>query len=397
MTGGVKGHHTLRVGIRGFTGISSLGQGRAEQVAAARAGRDGLTPSGPECLVAPPGVFAGWLPGYCDDAQGIYKLSDLVLDRLAEACPLTAQERAECGVYVGTTTGHTPLEEIPAIHKIRAGLPWKSQFLSGGPGPVASHVARRFGARGPLFTFTTACTSTGVALMMALRALRLGQIRRALVFGVDLVMKTSVEGFRLLQLYSERRCRPFDKDRDGLNFGEAGVAMVVEALEALPGCRFEIVDGAIAHDPSHIAAGSSDGRTAASVMRLAMRRSGVEPRDIVAVKAHGTGTPTNDLSELRGMHLAFDGKPPPFLSWKGYLGHTVGSSAAMEQVLSMWCLEDGFVPRSPGFETPTDEVALSPLREPLRTDGRPGLYLFNAFGFGGTAVSYVLRDAGASA
>jgi 3-oxoacyl-(acyl-carrier-protein) synthase len=387
----------LRVEIRGFTGISCLGHDRVGQVAAARAGRTGLTPSGPESLVAGPGVFAGWVDHYCNDPQGIYQLSDRVLDQLAQTCPLTAAERAETGVYVGTTTGHTPLEELPAILKIKQGLPWRSQFLTGGPGPIASHVARRFGSRGPLFTFTTACTSTGVALVMAVRALRLGQVRRALVFGVDLVMKTSIEGFRLLQLYSEKPCRPFDRDRDGLNFGEAGVALVLEPGGASPRSRFEILDGAIAHDPSHIAAGSNDGKTAATVMRLALQRSGVSAREIAAVKAHGTGTPTNDLSELRGMQAAFDGAPPPFLSWKGFIGHTVGSSAAMEQVLSMWCLEDGFLPASPGFATPADEAPLLPLTRALDTGGRPGAYLFNAFGFGGTAVSYVMADRGSQA
>jgi 3-oxoacyl-(acyl-carrier-protein) synthase len=385
----------LRVEIRGFTGISCLGADRKTQVAAAQSGRTGLTASVPESLVAGPGVIAGWVDRYCDDPMGIYKLSDRVLEQLEASCPLTAAERAETGVFVGTTTGQTPIEELPAIAKIRAGLPWKSEFLSGGPGPIASHVARRFGSRGPLCTFTTACTSTGVALMMALRALRLGRVPRALVFGVDLVMKNSIEGFRLLQLYSEKACRPFDKDRDGLNFGEAGVAMVLEPAGETPRSRFELLDGAIAHDPSHIAAGSSGGKTAAAVMRQALERSRVAPRELVAVKAHGTGTPTNDLSELRGMVAAFDGAPPPFLSWKGFIGHTVGSSAAMEQVLSMWCLEEGFLPASAGFASPTEEVSLAPLTAPLSTGGRPGAYLFNAFGFGGTAVSYVVADRGA--
>jgi 3-oxoacyl-(acyl-carrier-protein) synthase len=73
----------------------------------------------------------------------------------------------------------------------------------------------------------------------------------------------------------------------------------------------------------------------------------------------------------------------------------VGSSAAIEQVLSMWCLEDGFLPASCGFATPCEEVPLSPLTEPLNTGGRPGAYLFNAFGFGGSAVSYFVADRGA--
>ena len=385
----------MRVEIRGFTAISALGHDRNTQVAAARAGAPGLAPSRPDCLVANPGTIAGWVERFCDDPQGVFALSDRVLDQLARDCPLTAQERAETAVYFGTTTGNTPQDELPAIAKIKQGQRWRSQFLCGGPGPVASHVAHRFGSRGPLFTFTTACTSTGVALMMALRAIRLGHVKRALVFGVDLVTKTSVEGFRLLQIYSDKPCRPFDRDRDGLNLGEGCAALVLEAAGDTPRNRFEILDGAIANDPSHIAAGSNDGKTAAGVMREAIRRAGINPGELVAIKAHGTGTPINDLSELRGMMAAFSGAPPPFFSWKGFLGHTVGTSAAIEQVLTLWCLEEGFLPAGPGFSTPTPEVPLSPLMRPLETNGKPGLYLFNAFGFGGSAVSYVVADRGA--
>lgn len=385
----------MRVEVRGFAGISSLGKERAQQVAAAREGRTGLVPAPLGSLVAP-GVCAGWLPGFGDDPQGVFRLCDEVLDRLSQEVSLDDAARRECGVFMGTTTGLTPLDEVPALVKIRQGKPWRTQLVVGGPGAVAAHVARRFGARGPVSTYTTACTSAGVALLMALWAIRLGRLRRALVFGVDLVSKTSVEGFRLLQLYSERPCRPFDRDRDGLNFGEAGAALLLEGCES-PRGRFEILDGAIAHDPSHIAAGSTDGQTAASVIREAMRRSGVAAGDIVAIKAHGTGTPTNDLSELRGMLTAFDGKPPPFLSFKGLLGHTVGTSAALEQVLSMWCLQDGFLPASCGFQTPCEETPLAPLTAPLETSGRAGVYQFNAFGFGGSAVSYFVADRGARA
>jgi 3-oxoacyl-(acyl-carrier-protein) synthase len=383
--------------VRAVAGVCSLGHDRPRQVAAAREGRSGIGQAPASCLVAPAGSLAGWIPGQpslCDDPRGIYRLCDEVLDRLGQEARWSDAERAQCGLFLGTTTGNMPEDELPAVEKVKKGLSWESQFLCGGPGRLACHVAQRTGLKGPIFTYTTACTSSGVALVMALQALRSGRLARALVFGADLVMKTSFEGFRLLGLYSEGRCRPFDRARDGLNLGEAGVAILLEAHEGPLRSRFEMLEGAIAQDPSHIAAGSTDGLTAATVMREAMRRSDVAPGQITAIKAHGTGTPANDLSELRGMAAVFQGRTPPFLSWKGFLGHTIGSSSAIEQVLSMWCLEEGFLPASPGFSTPPEEEPLSPLMQPLETAGKPGVYLFNSFGFGGTAVCYLMADRG---
>jgi 3-oxoacyl-(acyl-carrier-protein) synthase len=129
-------------------------------------------------------------------------------------------------------------------------------------------------------------------------------------------------------------------------------------------------------------------------MGEALRLSGVERTDLTAVKGHGTGTVTNDRSELRGLQKVFGGAVPPFSSLKGLLGHTLGSCSALETVLWAWCLEEGFVPASLGFAAPEADVPLQPLRTALRTDGRPGFHLFSAFGFGGTSVSYVLADRG---
>lgn len=223
--------------------------------------------------------------------------------------------------------------------------------------------------------------------------LRAGQIPRALVVGHDLVMKVAVDGFRHLQLYSQGGCRPFDRDRDGIVLGEGVAAVVLEASD-VP-ARFELLDGAIAHDASHIAAGSSDGLTAARVMVEALRRSGVGGGEVTAIKAHGTGTPTNDLSELRGLERAFEGRPPPFASLKAFLGHTTAASSLVEMAHWLACLEEGFVPASLGFANPLPESPHAPLRAALETGGRPGVHMFNAFGFGGSAVSYLVRDHGA--
>lgn len=383
----------MRVDVRAVGALSCLGDDPRLHAAALRAGRGGLAPVGTSSHLRDAELIAAVIPNQDSSERRPQSLTECLVDRLLDSGGLTDAERRGCAVFVGTTTGFAASEEIAWYREKARGGTWK--LLCGGPGQLAAFVARRVGSRAPVFTYTTACTSTAVGLLMAAQMIRAGQIERALVFGLDVLMKISIEGFRYLQLYSEKRCRPFDRDRDGLQLGEAAAGVLLEPRRG-EGRRFELLEGAIRHDPSHIAAGSTDGATAAAVIGEALRRSGIAPAEVAAVKAHGTGTPTNDLSELRGMQTAFAGRPPPFSSLKGAFGHTLGASSALETAAWLWCLEEGFVPASAGFETPMDEVPLSPLARPLPTEGRPGAHLFNSFGFGGTSVSYVIRDHGAA-
>ncbi|MBI5440198.1 MAG: hypothetical protein HY900_03185 [Deltaproteobacteria bacterium] len=385
----------MRVDLRGTAAFSCLGLTRTAQVEALRRGQSGLEPLGPGSLFGEERLRAGQIPEAAAGEDRARRLLELLLEELVEDAGLSRRERRGCAIFAGAASGIGSSEEIATLEKIRAGKPWQSDLLSGGPGRFAAFAAERLGARGPLFTYTTACTSTAVALFLAVRLLRAGRVERAVVLGIDVLMKISIEGFRSFQLYSEGCCRPFDRDRDGLQIGEAAVGLVLETSRGAKPARFGLLDGALAHDQSHIAAGSNDGRTAAALMTETLSRSAVRSGEVASVKAHGTGTVTNDLSELRGLAAAFGAPVPPFASLKGALGHTLGSSAALETVAWTWCLAQGFVPASQGFARPCDELPLAPLTESLGTEGRPGVHLCNAFGFGGTSVSYLLDDRGA--
>jgi 3-oxoacyl-(acyl-carrier-protein) synthase len=381
----------VRVDVRAAAAFSCFGTARAAQVEALREGRTGLGPLGESYSYG--GLWGAPIPGERTDRRPV-DLTEQMADLIVERAGLTERERRGLAIFVGTTTGFSAAEEVAYYREKALGRDWKWQLSCGGPGRLGDYLARRLGSRAPIFTYTTACTSTAVGLLMAARMIRAGQVERALVFGLDLLMKISVDGFRFLQIYSETRCRPFDRRRDGLQLGEAVGALLLEP-RGERGSRFELLDGAMAHDPSHIAAGSNDGRTASALMKEALSRSCVAPGEVTAIKAHGTGTPINDVSELRALNSLFDGRPPPFVSLKGALGHTLGASAAMETANWLACLEAGFVPPSCGFEQPSDEVPFTPLARPLPTEGRPGRYLFNSFGFGGTSVCYVVADHGA--
>lgn len=376
--------------IRGCAAWSASGLGAQPHVETLRHARRVVAPL-PDALRLGD-VTAGAIAGAHEAGdQRPNKLSSTVLDALVADARLTPAELAETAIFVGTTTGVAASEEIAYLRDRTLGATWKAQFLAGGPGRLAAFAAETVGAKGPCFTYTTACTATAVGVVMATRMMRQGRVKRAIVLGVDVLMRMTLEGFRLLQLRSVQGCRPFDRDRDGLDVGEAVAAVLLEPGEG----RFQVLDGAIRHDQGHMAAGSTDGKTAAAVMGDALFRSGVTAQQVTAIKAHGTGTPTNDLTELRGLKLVFGERLPLFTSLKSTFGHTLGASTALELAAWLWCVEAGFLPGTHGFRTPEPENGFVPIMEPRAIDGGPRVDLFNSFGFGGTSVSFAVQDRGA--
>jgi 3-oxoacyl-(acyl-carrier-protein) synthase len=245
----------VHVDIRAVAALSCFGGDRAGHVAALREGRCGIHAIPILGDVPYTGLFAGLIPGEDKTPQRPFTLTDRIAIQLIESAGLTVADRKETGVFVGTTSGIAASEEMAFFQQGALGVNKAWTMLCGGPGRITAHFAEKLGTQGPLHTYTTACTSTAVALIMAQHAIRAGILERAVVFGLDTVMRISVEGFRLLKLYSPELAHPFDKLRNGLNMGEASAGLVLEARKGPRRSRFELIDGAIAHDPGHIAAG----------------------------------------------------------------------------------------------------------------------------------------------
>lgn len=384
----------VHVDIRALAALSCFGGDSASHVRALREGRSGLVTGASEPY-GEANLPAATILGYPATPQRPFTLTDQIAASLIAQARLTPAECRDLGVFVGTTTGIAASEEIAYFQhgSLNEGTAWT--LLCGGPGRLGAHFAQQLGSVGPVATYTTACTSTAVGMIMAMNALRAGTVRRAVVFGLDVLMRISIKGFRLLKLYAPQVCRPFDAQNDGLQMGEAAAGVLLEARTGERSARFELLDGAIAHDPGHIAAGSSDGATAARVMADAIARSGLNAAQVASIKAHGTGTKVNDMGELRGLGRVFGDSTPAFASLKGAFGHTLGASTALEVCAWLWALEAGFVPPSVGFRSVAEAGLPSPLTAPLPTHGRPGAHLFNSFGFGGTSASFVIQDHGA--
>jgi 3-oxoacyl-(acyl-carrier-protein) synthase len=217
--------------------------------------------------------------------------------------------------------------------------------------------------------------------------LRAGTCQRAVVVGFDLLASMTVYGFRSLLLCDKAPSRPFDRTRAGLQLGEGCGVVVVEAGEG----PFHLLGSDNRIDLTNLTASSTDGSTVEGVIRGALSRSGVEPGEVVTIKAHGTGTVDNDLAEGRGIARVFGASPPAFASLKGALGHTLGAAGALEVALWLGALSAGFVPGSVGFAEADPDIGVTPTVAPLPAPR--GVHLFNAFGFGGSCVAFAVRDA----
>jgi 3-oxoacyl-[acyl-carrier-protein] synthase I len=377
--------------------VSALGRGLPAHAQALREGRAAPQPS--------PVTFAGRaLPfHFASDPRNaghsfLQLIEWAVGDALAEAA-LAPEAVGRMGLFVGSTSLDLPwLEANYAAMYRRGEIP---AVQEPGYGTLARNIAATFEIRGPQYTLSTACSSSANALLYARTMLAEGRIDHALVVGAEGYNRLSLLGFGSLMLLTREGYRPFDRARDGLVLGEGVGAIILGSVP--PGARgvrpqaqknrgltpFSIVGGATACDPSSPT--NSMPERVAEVMREALDDAGVAADDVVAIKAHGTGTPSNDLSEGQAVRAVFGAKPPLFTSIKPSVGHTLGACGAIELLCMVACWRAGFLPPTPGFAEPDDMLGLSPL---TRAASLPdGMMLCNFFGFGGNNTSLVLRAA----
>lgn len=300
-------------------------------------------------------------------------------------------ELARAALVVGTISGDAFESEKRYRRELATHGRIPCLTVEPAPGRMAERLAAALGIGGPVLTVCSACTSSANAALIAWQMLRAGRVPRVLVVGADVLTATLVHGFESLMLLDGAGCRPFDQARKGIQLGEAAGAVVLEPAGA-PGTSTDrplLLGGAARCDPYHMTASSPDGSGGETVIRAACAAAGVAPSEVIAIKAHGTGTPDNDQAEGRALARVWGDAIPPFASLKRVLGHTMGAAGIAELAAFLGCLEAGFVPASQGFQTPDPEIGAIPLTRPAPFPG--GTVLLNYFGFGGNSVSLLVR------
>lgn len=242
----------------------------------------------------------------------------------------------------------------------------------------AENVRRHFGNPNPAVTVSNACTSGVCALVQAMRSLRAGKCTKAVVIGYEFLSKFIVSGFQSFKALSKEACRPFDRDRTGLNLGEAVAAMVLEAVDSTSGEDWELVRGAIRNDANHISGPSRTGEGSYNCLRGVLA-SGIRPEEIAFLNVHGTATAYND--EMESIAIDRAGLTDvPVNALKGYFGHTMGAAGILETILSMRAVDKGVVLGVRGFENLGVSRPVNVSAVTRKTSGKAFIKLLSGFG-----------------
>ncbi|MDX1891087.1 3-oxoacyl-ACP synthase KasA [Mycolicibacterium sp. 050158] len=264
------------------------------------------------------------------------------------------------------------------------------------PNGAAAVVGLELGARAGVITPVSACSSGSEAIAHAWRQIVMGDADFAVCGGVEGVIEAlPIAGFSMMRAMSTRNddpeaaSRPFDKNRDGFVFGEAGAMMIIETEEhakargAKPLAR--LMGAGISSDAFHMVAPAPDGLRAGHAMKRAIETAGLSPKDINHINAHATSTSIGDVAEANAIRSAGVEHAAVYAP-KSALGHSIGAVGALESILTVLSLRDGVIPPTLNYETPDPEIDL----DVVAGEPRYGEYQYainNSFGFGGHNVA----------
>jgi beta-ketoacyl ACP synthase len=302
------------------------------------------------------------------------------------------------GVVIGTGLGGGDAL-VDATDKMKAGGYRKVSPLSvqmimpNGPSAV---VGLDIGARGGVITPVSACSSGSEAIAHAWRMIVMGDADIVVTGGVEgYIDAVPIASFSMMRAMSTRNddpkgaSRPFDRDRDGFVFGEAGALMVIESEDHAKArgatIHARLLGAGITSDGYHLVAPDPDGAGASRAMRRAIETAGLTSSDIKHVNAHATATPIGDTAEAKAITKAV-GNHAAVYAPKSALGHSIGAVGALESVLTVLSLRDGVIPPTLNLDNQDPEIDLDVVSGEARR-GDFDYALNNSFGFGGHNVA----------
>jgi len=195
---------------------------------------------------------------------------------------------------------------------------------------------------------SNACISGLLGILTGMRLIRSGQYKNVVVAGADVVSKFILSGFQSFQATSPQQCKPFDKDRDGINLGE-GAATIVLSSEARYAGAIKVAGGGTSNDANHISGPSRTGEELYGAIKNTLKEAGLSPSEIDLISAHGTATIYNDEMEAKAISLA-GMLSVPVNSLKGYFGHTLGAAGLIESIVTLQSMRENIILPTLGFQ-----------------------------------------------
>ena len=318
-------------------------------------------------------------------------LGILALREAIKNASLDGESLHSLGLIMASSVGGMDMTER-YFYDYATNIPARRYITSHNIGEITQQMASYFGIKGFVTSLSTACSSSASAIITAANLIRTGRARTLAVGGADALSKFTINGFNALMILSDKEATPFDEHRKGLNLGEAGAFLILEAeSEALKHGRkilAQLSGWGNANDAYHQTASSEDGEGAFLAIEKALHCSGLSPKDIDYINAHGTATVNNDLSESRALIRIFSEEQMPDLSsTKPFTGHTLAVASAVEAIISILSIEKEMIFPNLNFQTPMKEVNIKPVtvlkQKPIQH------ILSNSFGFGGNCSALI--------
>jgi len=309
-----------------------------------------------------------------------------------EEAGLSDLKGKKVGIALGTTVASqlNDLEFYSAWRRDHAApMDAVDRFLAGN---LATWVATELGVDGPAITVVNACSSGADAIGAAAGWLKAGLCDIAIAGGADELNRVPLCGFKALGVASPEACRPFDKNRSGLNLGEGAGVLVLETEEsaAARGIQSNLVLAGYASsvDAYHLTAPHPEGRGLRRAIFQALETAGIDAKQIAFINAHGTSTKENDRIEGATLKDLFG--ETPILSTKGYTGHTLGAAGGLEAVFTALGLSKGWIPASAGFQTLDEEIGFFPTLGKTEISGTYALS--TSLAFGGSNAALIIEN-----
>lgn len=333
-----------------------------------------------------------------NDMFSVYAIGAAVQAMEDSGLDMGKEDASKVGVIVSSGIGGliTMQEQVIRMHDKGPGRvsPFFIPMTIGNM--AAGNISIRFGAKGVCENIVTACASGTNSIGTAFRHIKHGYLDACITGGAEAsISEIGVAGFTTLTALSTNEdpkdaCKPFDKERDGFVMGDGSGILILEELgHALArGAKIygEVVGYGATADAYHMTAPLPDGSGAAKAMQLAMEEAGITPEQVSYINAHGTSTHANDAGETAAIKLALGKEQAyrtPISSTKSMTGHLLGAAGAIEAIISVKALQDGFLPPTINYHTKDEECDLDYIPNVGREASDAEYALSNTLGFGG--------------
>ncbi|MDE2260260.1 MAG: beta-ketoacyl-[acyl-carrier-protein] synthase family protein [Betaproteobacteria bacterium] len=405
-----------RVVVTGVGALTPMGGDAASLVEALNRGFSGVRPLDTPWIQSLASPLAA--PVTVPVETRFPKLRRLMLDRVAQLSLLATQEAItqsgldfksdaglDCGIFWGTGMGGATTLEHAYIESLlnHAARPRPSTIVMFMTNSSTGQIGIEHKIRGPSFTYSSACSSSAVAIGEAFTAIRSERIRYAVAGGGEALLTQGVmKAWESLQTlarpdpeHPETSCRPFDKHRSGFILGEGAAALVLEeeASARARGANIlaELVGYGNSTDAGHITQPDVGGQSRA--MRQALTQAGLQPGQIQHINAHGTGTMVGDVIETQAIKSVFGdwARQIPISATKALHGHLMGATGAVEMVVALGVLRTRIVPPTAHLLHPDPECDLDYVPEGAREIPALDVVMSNSFGFGGNNAVLIAR------